>query len=110
MGSFDIHSVIYGFSDVSQRGYSAVLYLSTGINGSHHISLLSSKTKLAHLKTLSILRLELCGALLLAKLLGSSQLSLYTFNIPHVQLFTNSKIVLAWLRLPPHTLNFFLGN
>ena len=51
-------SFIAGFSDASQRGYSAVLYYVITRNGHTNTSLLASKTKLAPLKTQSIPRLE----------------------------------------------------
>lgn len=60
---------IHGFSDASQRAYGACIYVrSVSIGGHVTLRLLCSKSRVALLKTLTILRLELCGALLLAKL------------------------------------------
>ena len=98
-------SFIAGFNDASQRCYSAVLYYVITHNGQTNASLLASKTKLASLKTQSNPRLELCGALLLA-----DELRLHKLPSKHLKLYTDSQIVLAWLKLPPHTLNNFIAN
>ena len=60
---------IHGFSDASSRAYAAAVYLriDTG-NGNYRVSLLSTKTKVSTVKTISVPKLELCGAALLVKL------------------------------------------
>ena len=61
---------LHGFSDASERAYGAVVYIRTcNETGDANISLLISKTKVAPIKRLSIPRLELCGAQLLAQLM-----------------------------------------
>ncbi|XP_022171535.1 uncharacterized protein LOC111034564, partial [Myzus persicae] len=52
---------VCGFSDASEKGYAAVVYLRvTAPSGDVRIYLLGSKTKLAPMKAMSIPRLELC--------------------------------------------------
>ena len=61
---------IHGFSDTSGDAYAGILYL--GIIGSTdavHISLVIAKTNVSPIKRLSIPRLELCGAQVLARIL-----------------------------------------
>ena len=61
---------LHGFSDASERAYGAVVYIRTSNRtGDANISLVISKTKVAPIKRLSIPRLELCGAQLLAQLM-----------------------------------------
>ncbi len=61
---------LHGFSDASEVAYAGVVYLRlVDTTGCVHVSLVIAKTKVAPIKRLSIPRLELCGALLLAQLL-----------------------------------------
>lgn len=57
---------LHDFSDASEQAYAAVVYLQIECtDGSTQVALISSKTKVAPIKRLTILRLELCGAQLL---------------------------------------------
>ncbi|GFT75661.1 integrase catalytic domain-containing protein [Trichonephila clavipes] len=52
--------ILYGFSDTWEKGFGAVTYVSViKNNGDRHSQLLCSKSRVAHLKTLTISRLEL---------------------------------------------------
>ena len=88
---------LHGFSDASEDAYAAVVYLRiVGSDGKVHISLVTSKTKVAPIKRLSIPRLELCGALLLSRLLAHTKMVL---NVPtsDITAWTDSTVVLSWL-------------
>lgn len=60
---------LHGFSDASERAYAAVIYLrAEDEDGSWRITLITARTKVAPLKQVSLPRLELCAAALLARL------------------------------------------
>ncbi|XP_075151028.1 uncharacterized protein LOC142225136 [Haematobia irritans] len=100
---------LHGFSDASEKAYAAALYIR--IRGTNFISthLVASKTKVAPIKTLSIPRLELCGATLLAEMIDHivPQLRLNEFT---VDCWTDSTIVLSWLSKPPCYWGTFVAN
>ncbi|GFW35211.1 integrase catalytic domain-containing protein [Trichonephila clavipes] len=105
-----IRTELHGFSDSSEKAYSAALYLRC-INTSGQISvrLLCSKSKVAPLKSITIPRLELCGAVLLSKLLKRT-LDAFKVNISQIYLWTDSSIVLAWIKKPLAQLKTFVRN
>ena len=106
-----IHSVqLHGFSDASEEAYAGVVYLRMVDTLSHvHISLVTSKTKVAPIKRLTIPRLELCGAHLLARILRHVQ---QVFRIPvnDIYAWTDSMVVLSWLTGNPRRFKPYVGN
>ena len=101
---------LHGFSDASERAYAGVVYLRMmDANGDVHISLVASKTKVAPIKRLTIPRLELCGAHILAQLLHHVQ---QAFDLPLscVYAWTDSTIVLNWLVGNPRRFKTYVGN
>ena len=101
---------LHGFSDASESAYSAVVYLRfPEDNGAAHIALVMAKTKVAPIKRLTVPRLELCGAVLLSRLLnhGAKVLSI---NPNDIYAWTDSTVVLGWLRGNPQRFKTFVGN
>lgn len=101
---------LHGFADASNAAYGACLYLrSVFADGSARLRLLSSKSKVAPMHELSIPRKELCAALLLTRLV---QKVIPAMQVPFqkVMLWSDSTIVLAWLRKPPSSLQTFVRN
>ena len=96
---------LHGFCDASEQAYAAVVYLRmTDTDGNIQIALVTSKTKVAPIKRLTIPRLELCGAQLLARLLHHPK---QVFNLPLTQMsaWTDSTMV-EW---PCLATNAFFG-
>ncbi|XP_014293633.1 uncharacterized protein [Halyomorpha halys] len=102
--------MIVGFCDASQRGYSAVIYICTSINDVNHAYLLKGKTKLAPIKLMTIPRLELSAALLLCRLFKSCHKVITRLELREVHFFTDSTVVLGWLRTPTERMNAFLAH
>ncbi|XP_037826677.1 uncharacterized protein LOC119614634 [Lucilia sericata] len=99
----------HGFCDASEKAYAAALYIRISTNSSVQTSLISSKTKVAPIKTLSIPRLELCGALLLAEMIEILIPSLDVENYT-ISCWTDSIIVISWLAKPPCNWLTFVAN
>ena len=101
---------IQGYCDASERAYGACLYLrSIDEYGKIMVSLLCAKSKVAPIKTLTLPRLELCGALLLFRLIKKT-LDALSVEIREVNCWTDSKIVLSWLAAEPAQWNVFVSH
>ncbi|XP_066596282.1 uncharacterized protein [Prorops nasuta] len=101
---------LHGFCDASQNGYGACIYIrSMNQEGKLQCRLLCSKSRVAPLKGLTIPRAELCGALLLVKL-HLEVIRNITHKINSTYFWTDSMIVLYWLRSSPAKLKVFIAN
>lgn len=106
----DIRPHLHGFCDASGRAYAAVIYLcSTNQRGERTSMLITSKTKVAPVKTSTIPRLELCAAQLLTATMINVRQALNLADAPY-SMWTDSTIVLGWLRKHPSTLNVYVAN
>ncbi|XP_049866249.1 uncharacterized protein LOC126366948 [Pectinophora gossypiella] len=101
---------LHGFADASNVAYAAVVYARiTDQNDDVHVRLITSKTRVAPVKQVSIPRLELCGATLLAKLLIEVA-EILSVPKPQLHAWTDPSIVLAWLRSHPSRWKTFIAN
>lgn len=108
-----LQASLHGFCDASEKGYAASVYLRTvNPSGETRVTLVMAKCKVAPLRTRhTIPKLELSGALLVAKLLAHVYEELVkTVKIQKVVAWSDSEVVLAWLRTSPHVLETFVGN
>ena len=101
---------LHGFSDASERGYSAVVYLRS-VTESHKVVvvLIASKTKVAPVKKMTVPRLELCGAQLLAKLMKKVENALSLPNVT-VHAWSDSTVALDWICGNPQRWKSFVAN
>lgn len=101
---------LIGFSDASKTAYAAAVYLMVEYaTGETKFNLLQAKSRVAPVKTVSIPRLELCGAVLLAKLISHVRDS-WLGNIDETTCFTDSRIVLDWLARHASKWHTFVAN
>ncbi|XP_071640893.1 uncharacterized protein [Temnothorax longispinosus] len=109
LGTDTSHAEVHGFADASNAAYAAVVYLRVVSSDGHvTITLLIGKSKVAPLKPLSVPRLELSAALLLAELMALVRDSLgYAF--PEF-CWTDSEIVIAWVTNHPSRWKTFVAN
>ena len=92
------------------KGYGAVVYVRTYDKCSNYsVRLLGTKSRVAPLKTVTLPRLELCGALLVSKLICAVKRALNE-NITRQYLWSDSKVVVAWLNNSPHMWQTFVAN
>ncbi|XP_060855155.1 uncharacterized protein LOC132932813 [Metopolophium dirhodum] len=102
---------IHGFYDSSENAYAAAVHLlAREPNGISHCQLLMGKSKVAPEKRLSIPRLELCGALLLARCLEHIGTNLNAIPIEATTAWSDSTVVLAWIQTPTAKLKTFVAN
>lgn len=100
---------IHGFADASEAAYGAVIYCKCTKKGQSAIKLITSKSRVSPLKKITIPRLELCASVLLAKLVRKV---IHALKLPitHTYLWSDSMIVLSWLRKEPFLLKTFVAN
>lgn len=99
----------HGFCDASEKAYAAALFVRIETPNSVFTHLVTSKTRVAPIKTISIPKLELCGAVLLSEIVDNI---IPQLNIDKFSLFcwTDSTIVLSWLARPPCYWTTFVAN
>ena len=101
---------LHGFCDASKAGYKACLYArSRNENGITISKLICAKSRVAPLKNITIPRLELCGAILLARLFNETHNTL-NIIINKVVFWCDSTIVLHWIKASPHLLKTYVSN
>ncbi|XP_011882885.1 PREDICTED: uncharacterized protein LOC105570364 [Vollenhovia emeryi] len=101
---------MHGFCDASQSAYGACLYLcSTDTEGNRTTRLLIAKSRIAPLKVISIPRLELCGAVLLARLAFKVR-KIITLPISRYNYWSDSSIVVHWVQGDPARYKVFVAN
>jgi hypothetical protein len=101
---------LHGFCDSSQLAYGACIFVkSCDKNGDIQVRLLTAKSRVAPIKTQTLPRLELCGAVLVSELMTEVKKSL-NCEIDNEFYYTDSTIVLSWLAASPNTWTTFVAN
>lgn len=101
---------LHGFSDASTQAYGGVVYLRTFYTTLEvTVNLITAKAQVAPLKPMTMPRLELCRAVLLAQLLRLAAADL-DIDDSSIYAWTDSAVVLGWTTKPPSKLSVFVGN
>ncbi|KAL7743847.1 hypothetical protein ACLKA6_000252 [Drosophila palustris] len=100
---------LHGFCDASIRAYGCCIYARTiSSNGKIRVRLVTSKCRVAPTRKLSLPKLELAAAHLLAQLYVKIK---GIFVMKHTTyLWSDSQIVLHWIQQHSATLSTFVGN
>ncbi|KAL0870369.1 hypothetical protein ABMA27_005379 [Loxostege sticticalis] len=101
---------LHCFVDASQVAYGTCIYLRS-IDKDNNISvkLLCAKARVAPIKPTTIPRLELCGGLLGARLC-SKLVKALKLNITQITFWTDSTILLCWIKTSQNLLKAFVSN
>jgi len=102
---------LHVFSDSSEKGYAAAVYLRCDSGNRVYCNLVTAKSKVSPLKRVTIPRLELCGAVLAAQLLHYVyELLKQLLSINAMHAWTDSTTTLAWIQSSPHRWATFIAN
>jgi Pao retrotransposon peptidase/Putative peptidase (DUF1758) len=98
---------LHAFCDASTMAYGAAIY--ARFENSATVHLILARGRVAPLRTITIPRLELLGAVMLADLVAHTQRALgLLMNITKIHAWSDSSIVLAWLRTAPSRFGAFV--
>lgn len=100
---------LHGFADASELGFGAAIYVRSAMNGNIQCNLLTAKTRVAPVKTISIPRLELCAAKLLAELMNHVRNTCALDYAPYY-LYSDSTTTLYWIKSNISNLKIFVAN
>ena len=101
---------LHGFGDASEKGYGACIYLVAEGPGGIESALIMSRARVAPLKTVTLPRLELLGALLCARLIVYVRDSLKLQHSVPMVCWTDSTVTLAWIKGEPLKWKTFVRN
>ncbi|XP_076289812.1 uncharacterized protein LOC143213643 [Lasioglossum baleicum] len=101
---------IHGFADASERASAAVVYSRTiNAEGVATVSLIVAKSKVAPLKRVSLPRLELCAAFLLARLVEHVTKALDWREVD-LHIWSDSSVALSCIRRYPSRWPTYVAN
>lgn len=102
---------LHGFGDASEKGYGACVYLRATLeDNSSKVSLVASKSRVAPIKTVTLPRLELMGALLCSRLVDFVKISLKLDSNTQAVCWADSTIALSWIQGETSKKDVFVSN
>lgn len=100
---------IHMFSDASNKAYGVAVYVRIKSKGQWRANLVCARSRVAPIKLVTIPRLELCAMELSCKLIPKIR-EIPMFEMAPISIWTDSEIVLHWLRKPSNELRPFVAN
>lgn len=100
---------IHGFADAAKTAMAANIYVRAFNQDNVYCNLIFGKTKISPLKTLSIEKLELCAAKMLAELMKYVREKCDLFDAPYC-CFSDSTITLQWIKQSSSNMKSFVAN
>lgn len=97
------------FCDASEAAYAANAYLRVVTGEKIVCNLIAAKTKVSPMKQISLPRLELSGAVLLARL-AKKVMGILNMEAIDVHAWPDSEITLAWIHAHPSKWQTFVAN
>ena len=105
-GSLQLH----GIFNASESAYAAAVYIRVASSEEDvQVTIVMAKTNVAPIKRLTIPCLELCGALILARVMHHVA-KMLDIDTNEVYPWTESTVVLGWLCRNPDRFKTFVGN
>ena len=111
-GSADVRNhrhEMHVFCDASESAFGTVAYLKTEQGDKANLTFIAAKTRVAPLRQISIVRLELQGAVMASRL-AATILEEITYVIHRVVFWTDSKVVLQYLNNESRRFHTFVAN
>ncbi|GFT23845.1 integrase catalytic domain-containing protein [Nephila pilipes] len=100
----------YGFCDSLEKAFGAVIYIfSEFIDGEVKTNLVCSESRVCPIKALTILHLKLSAVFLLTSLV-SRMIPIFKVLFNRIHMWSDSEVVLAWIRTLPERLKTFVSN
>ncbi|XP_036327163.1 uncharacterized protein LOC118739764 [Rhagoletis pomonella] len=108
---YDADTVIHAFADASSKAYDACTYAVNQSISGPCATLLCAKSRVAPTKEITLPRLELCAATLLAELLHSV-ISIFAYKVTpsNVHCWSDSTITLSWIQREAYHWTTFVSN
>ena len=100
---------VHIFCDASEAAFGAVAFLRTQEAGQIHVNFIAAKTRVAPLKQISIVRLELQAAVMASRLADTIVREL-TYEIHRIVFWSDSVVVLKYLNNESRRFHTFVAN
>jgi hypothetical protein len=100
---------LHVFADASESAFGAIAYLRFDHPEGVKMAFIMAKTRVAPVKYVSIPRLELCAALLAARLAASIKVEIRQ-KIDQITFWSDSTTVLRWINSSHYRFHIYVGN